>query len=107
MKVTTNSDIPDLATLSTEQKQRLLALLIKDELERQPIPMLIRVRLDGQELGDFCPKIHPAKSTLPPGQEEDRHGAAKPTENPGRTLTLEELRALEAAGARFPGHLHD
>lgn len=85
MNVTSTTEIPDLATLSTEQKQQLLALLIKDELDRQPIPMLIPVRLEGQELGEFSPRIqHPVKATLPPVQVE--------------TLTLEELRALEASG---------
>jgi hypothetical protein len=86
MNTMTGAEFPSLADLSAEQKQRLLALLIKDELDRQPIPMLIPVRLDGQDLGDFSPRIHhPVKTTLPPVQVE--------------TLTLDELRALEAMGS--------
>jgi hypothetical protein len=97
---TTAAELPNLATLTREQKQRLLALLIKDELDRQPIPMLIPVRIDGQDLGHFRPKIHhPAKTTLPPVPEGYWEEVAKLAENPGKTLTLEELQALEASGA--------
>ena len=89
MNTLTSAELPNLATLTKEEKQRLLALLIKDELDRQPIPMLIPIRLDDQELGDFSPRVHhPVKTTLPPVQVE--------------TLTLEELRALEATGSEKP-----
>jgi len=83
MDTINGTELPNLAALSAEQKLQLLALLVKDELDQQPIPMLIPVWLDGQHLGDFSPTIHhPVKTTLPPVQVE--------------TLTLDQLRALEA-----------
>ena len=81
------------------QKKRLLALLIKDELDKQPIPLVLFVELDGEELGQFRPKIkHPAKTTLPdvpPGYWEE---IAELARNPGKTFTREELLILEATG---------
>ena len=57
MSAAATTELPNIAALSSEQKQRLLALLIKDELDQQPIPLAIIVRLDGEELGHFRPKI--------------------------------------------------
>ena len=100
MSTTTDNELPNISALSAEQKQRLLALLIKGELDRQPIPLAIIVRLDGEELGHFRPKIkHPIKTTLPPVPAGYWEEVARLARNPGKTFTLDDLRALEASGA--------
>lgn len=92
-------ELPTIANLTAEQKKHLLALLIKDELDQQPIPLLIFVHLDGEELGRFHPKIkHPAKTTLPPVPEGYWEEIAEMARNPGKTFTREELLVLEATG---------
>ena len=100
MSAAATTELPNIAALSSEQKQRLLALLIKDELDQQPIPLAIIVRLDGEELGHFRPKIkHPVKTTLPPVPEGYWDEVAKLAKNPGKTFTRDDLRTLEASGA--------
>lgn len=92
-------ELPSIDQLTPEQKRELLALLIKDELSRQPIPMPILVRVDGEVIGQFNPKIKfPAKTTLPPVPPGFWEEVAKQMENPGRTFTEEEILALEASG---------
>src|SRR4051812_26734021 len=58
-------ELPPIEKLTAEQKRQLLALLIKDELDRQPVPMPIIVRHEGEELGHFRPKITPPAKTTP------------------------------------------
>jgi hypothetical protein len=92
-------ELPAIDKLTDEQKRRLLAILIKDELDRYPIPVPIRVRLDGKDLGQFEPKYTPpAKTTLPPVPEGFWEDLARRMENPGKTFTEEEILALEASG---------
>jgi hypothetical protein len=94
------TDLPNLAALSAEQKERLLALLVKDELDRQPIPMPIFVRLDGEDLGHFRPKIkHPEKTTPYPFTEEERQALIRLARDPGPTFTYREWLALERSEA--------
>jgi hypothetical protein len=96
----TTTDLPSIASLTAEQKARLLALLIKDELDRQPIPMLIPVNLDGEDLGHFRPKVKPTAKTTPLQlTEAEREELIRLARDPGKTFTLEELIALEASGA--------
>jgi hypothetical protein len=96
---TTTADLPSITSLTAEQKARLLALLIKDELDRQPIPMLITVNLDGDDLGHFRPKIKsPAKTTPLQLTDAEREDLVRLARDPGKTFTLEELLALEASG---------
>src|SRR4051794_35946807 len=100
MSDTATVELPAIDKLTDEQKKRLLALLIKDELDRRPVPLPIFVRLDGEELGMFKPKVkRPEKVTPYPFTKEELDEIARRVENPGKTLTLEELRALEASGA--------
>jgi hypothetical protein len=100
MGTNTTAELPSIDQLTAEQKQRLLALLIKDELDRHPIPLVIFVRLDGEELGHFRPKIkHPEKTTRYPFTPEELAELERLARNPGKTITYEELLALEASGA--------
>ena len=46
MTATATLEIPSIEGLSVGQKQALLALLVKDEFERVPIPRMVPVRLD-------------------------------------------------------------
>lgn len=99
MSTAATVETPPIDKLTPEQKRQLLAVLIKDELDRQPVPMPIIVRLDEQELGHFRPKIvPPAKTTPYPFTAEEREQLIKVARNPGRTFTSQELRALEASG---------
>jgi len=99
MSTTATVDLPAIEKLTVEQKRRLLALLIKDELDRQPVPMPIIVRVDGEDLGHFRPKIRPPEKTTPyPFTEAELEEIARRVRNPGRTFTREEIRALEASG---------
>jgi hypothetical protein len=100
----TTADLPSIASLTAEQKARLLALLIKDELERQPIPMPMVVRLDGKELGQFRPNVSPPGKTtpapFPTGYVEDLQ---RSLQNPERTFTSQELLdRTRAGGAETP-----
>jgi len=100
VSTTTTTELPNIAALSAEQKAKLLALLIKDELDRQPIPLAIVVRLDGKELGHFRPKITPPEKTTPLQMTEaEREELIRLARNTGKRFTLEELQALEATGA--------
>jgi hypothetical protein len=100
MSTATSVELPAVDKLTAEQKRQLLALLIKDELDRQPIPMAIVVRLDGDELGHFRPKIrHPEKTTPYAFTPEELAELERLSRNPGKTFTYEELLALEASGA--------
>ncbi len=88
-------ELPNVASLTDEQKQHLLGLLIQDELDRQPIPMPIVVRVNGRDLGQFNPKIvHPTKTTLPPVPAGYWEEMAQYAQNPGKTFTLQEIEAL-------------
>ena len=99
MSAAATVELPAIDKLTDEQKERLLALLIKDELDHQPVPMPIIVRLDDQELGYFRPKITPPATTTPyPFTPEEREALIREARNPGRTFTSQELRALEASG---------
>ncbi|HJZ89425.1 MAG TPA: hypothetical protein VKE40_01040 [Gemmataceae bacterium] len=98
------TDLPSISTLTAEQKARLLALLIKDELDRQPIPMPMVVRLDGKELGQFRPNVAPPGKTTPPpfptGYVEDLEQSLQ---NPERRFTSQELLdRTRAGGAETP-----
>ena len=100
MSTTATVELPAIDKLTAEQKKRLLALLIQDELKDQPIPMPIFVRLDGEELGHFRPKIRPPEKSTPyPFTEDELKEIARRIKNPGRTFTYEEFLALEASGA--------
>ncbi len=99
MSATATNDLPNIAMLTAEQKKQLLAMLVKDELESQPIPMPISVELEGRELGHFRPKwVPPEKATPYPFTEAELKELAKRIRNPGPTFTHEELLALEASG---------
>ena len=99
MSATATVELPDIGKLTEEQKRRLLALLVKDELDRQPVPMPIVVRHEDQELGYFRPKITPPAKTTPyPFTPEEREELVRAARNPGRTFTSQELHALEASG---------
>jgi hypothetical protein len=99
MSTTATNELPAIDKLTTEQKQRLLALLIKDELDRQPVPMPIIVRHAGDDLGYFRPKIvPPVKSTPYPHTPDEREELIRLARHPGRTFTSQELRALEVSG---------
>jgi hypothetical protein len=99
VSTTATVDLPAIDKLTDAQKRQLLALLIKDELDRQPVPMPIIVCLDGQDLGHFRPKIRPPEKTTPyPFTPEEREEIVRLARNPGRTVTSQELRALEASG---------
>jgi hypothetical protein len=88
---TAETELPTIANLTAEQKKRLLALLIKDELDRQPIPMPIQVKLDEEDLGQFRPRIkRPAQTTLPAVPDSYWDEAIQYAKNPGKTLTTDE-----------------
>jgi hypothetical protein len=96
---TATVELPAIDKLTTEQKRQLLTLLIKDELDRQPVPMPIIVRFEGNDLGHFRPKVTPPAKTTPyPFTPEEREELVRLARNPGRTFTSQELRALEASG---------
>jgi hypothetical protein len=100
MSTAATVELPAIDKLTAEQKRQLLALLIKDELDRQPVPLPIFVRLDGEELGHFRPKITPPAETTPyPFTGDELREIARRVKNPGPTFTYEELLALEASGA--------
>jgi hypothetical protein len=97
--MTATAELPDITTLTPEQRARFLGLLVKAELDSQPIPMPIFVQLDGTELGHFRPKwVPPEKSTPYPFTEDDLKEIDRRFRNPGRTFTYEEILALEASG---------
>jgi hypothetical protein len=99
MSAAATDELPPIDRLTTDQKQQLLALLVKDELDRQPVPMPILVRYEGRELGHFRPKISPPPKTTPyPFTPEEREELVRLARHPGRTFTSQELRALEASG---------
>lgn len=96
MSTPATAELPSIEQLTPEQKTRLLALLIKDELDRQPVPMPIIVRLEGTDLGHFRPKIiPPAKTTPYPFTPAEREELVRIARNPGPTFTSQEFRALE------------
>jgi hypothetical protein len=100
MSTSTDTELPNIAALSAEQKQRLLALLIKDELDRQPIPMPIFVLLEGEELGHFRPKFKPPDTPTPyPFTDEERQELIRRARDPGPTFTYREWLALERSEA--------
>lgn len=99
MSATATVELPAIDKLTADQKRLLLALLIKDELGRQPVPMPILVRLEGEELGHFEPRYTPpAKTTLPAVPEGYWEELARRMEHPGKTFTEEEILALEESG---------
>ena len=99
MTATATLEIPSIEGLSVDQKQALLALLVKDEFERVPIPRMVPVRLEGKEIAQLHYKwIPPSKPTPYPFTPEELEEIARRIENPGPTLTLEELRVLEKSG---------
>src|SRR3954471_12636473 len=100
MSTATTVELPTIDKLTPDQRRQLLALLVKDELDRQPVPMPIIVRHEGEELGHFRPKINPPGETTPyPFTEDELREIARRVRNPGPTFTYEELQALEASGA--------
>jgi hypothetical protein len=99
MSATATVELPAIDKLTDEQKERLLALLIKDQMDRRPPRMPIFVRLDGEELGLFKPKYKPLEKTTPyPFTAEELKEIERRIANPGKTFTREEIRALEASG---------
>jgi hypothetical protein len=99
MSTAATVELPAIDKLTAEQKKRLLALLIKDQLDRQPARMPIFVQLDGEELGLFKPKYRPLEKTTPyPFTEAELKEIERRIANPGKTFTREEIRALEASG---------
>ena len=100
MTATATAELPSIEKLSAEQKKALLALLVQDELDRQPIPMPIVVGPAGKEIGQFRPNVLlPAISRPYPFTPEERESLIRIARNPGPTFTAEELRAREASEA--------
>lgn len=89
-------ELPSIAELTSEQKKRLLAMLITDEVDSQPVPLPIVVRLDDRVLGVFRPKwVPPEKATPYPFTPEEREELIRIARNPGETFTARELRVLD------------
>ena len=100
MSTTATVELPDVAAMTADQKRRLLALLIKDELESRPIPMPIIVRLDDRELGIFRPKWEPPATSTPyPFTSEERDEIIRLARNPGPAYSFREWIALEESEA--------
>jgi len=99
MTATATLEIPSIEGLSVEQRQNLLVLLVKDEFERVPIPRMMPIRFEGKEIAQIHYRwIPPSVPTHYPFTPEELEEIARRIENPGPTLTLEELRVLEKSG---------
>jgi hypothetical protein len=100
MSATAEVQIPDIASLTPEQRWRLLNALIIDEMKRTPIPMAFVVRDGDRIVGEFRPLYTPpAKTTLPPVPEGYWEKVAKLADDRSDWISLAELRVLEDAEA--------
>lgn len=97
--MTATLEVPSIEGLSVEQKQLLLALLVKDEFDRVPVPRMMPIRHEGKEIAQLHYKWNPpAKATPYPFTPTELDEIADRMQNPGPTLTLEELRVLAKSG---------